>query len=104
MLQTGTTLSDDHLNLAGGSVRLRTQELEAWIETLPLADVGETYQRVEYQIHIITAHRLLEPSGPGIHARVIWELPAGRRSLASIPHDDGCGVKFPGLLDEEAEV
>ena len=46
MLQTGTTLSDDHLNLAGGSVRLRTQELEAWIETLPLADVGETYQRV----------------------------------------------------------
>ena len=46
MPQNSFTLADDQFNLAGASARLRAQELEAWIETLPLADVGETHHRV----------------------------------------------------------
>ena len=46
MPQTFSKLSDDQLNPVAGDSRLRIPEIEAWIGTLPLADVGETYQRV----------------------------------------------------------
>lgn len=46
MPQTISKLSDDPLGAAVGSSRLRIHEVESWIETLPLANVGEAYHRV----------------------------------------------------------
>ncbi|MEJ2553943.1 MAG: hypothetical protein P8079_08025 [Gammaproteobacteria bacterium] len=46
MPQTISSSSDDQSGLDGASLRPPIHHLHAWVETLPLADVNQTYQRV----------------------------------------------------------
>jgi len=46
MAQTTSELSDGKAVTTGNTLYMRPPELALWINTLPLADVGETYQRV----------------------------------------------------------
>ena len=46
MPQSISTQSEDQWGTTVGSARLRIDEVESWIDTLPLGDVSETYSRV----------------------------------------------------------
>ena len=106
MPQSMAIKSTAPVEAAPGSFHLQAHELEAWIEALPLADVGETRQRVSGSLAKLIANDL--PGRERYAALELFRRPI--RYLSEALQHHFVGASFPlslkarGIADQLSEL